>query len=232
MEKKRSIFAAAILMAVFGTAAVYIGFYRLPAVRFAHRIFPLIYRSETVSEYRKDGYAIRVEDGLPQSTVQFLSPDGARQTFFVSQEGYEVTAAQSEPLLSGIWQGGQLRGSDGKKLPEYQEMELHAASDTFVPSPAAAIYIYKTHAASMRGGKRAPLMLAMAIVLWLIFLAELDTRPGFGRKRFEYRNAMLNDYGKAEESPTTREVARIIGVSAGIFAVACVCILLYDILCY
>lgn len=114
MEKKRSIFAAAILVAVFGTAAVYIGFYRLPAVRFAHRIFPLIYRSETVSEYRKDGYAIRVEDGLPQSTVQFLSPDGARQTFFVSQEGYEVTAAQSEPLLSGIWQDGQLRGSDGK----------------------------------------------------------------------------------------------------------------------
>lgn len=233
MKKKpwiRDFFIVLLLLAVILSYAVY---YKSPAVRFAHRIFPLVYGSETISEYQKDSFTIRVENKDDITEVQFLSPEGVDQTFLVSQDGYEVSVfnTRREKLLSGIWRGEHLCSSEGKELEEYQRMRMRLKSTSFSPEPSDAVYVYKSYSTGTRGGKRAPMLLFMAVLLWLISIAKLDAGAVWERN-LKYSLPMLNDYGKEEKSEKTKEGERIAVVSVCILVIVCIGILLYDIFCY
>lgn len=235
MEKKQKQWIRNFFIVLLFIVAIlsYTLYYKSPAVRFAHRIFPLVYHSETISEYQKDSFAIRVENKNDITKVQFLSPEGLDQTFLVSQDGYEVSVfdTQSEQLLSGIWRGGRLCSGDGAELEEYRKMRMRLKLTSFSPEASDAVYIYKSYSTSTRGGKRAPVLLFLAVLLWLISIAKLDAGAVWERN-LKYSLPMLNDYGKEDKSEKTKEGERIAVISVSILVIACVGILLYDIFCY
>jgi len=212
---------------------IYIFYYKSPAIRFAHRIFPLVYHSNTIFEYQKDDFTICITEKNKHTEINFLSLGGVNRVFFVSQNGYEIFAydAQHEKTLSGVWRGGCLRNSNGEELSEYRETTTRLHSEIFSAEACDAIYIYKTYKIGTRGGKRAVKLILMVILLWLIFLAKLDAGSVWDRN-LRYTLPMINDYGKDKKSAKTKEGEQIVYMSAGILVISCVGILLYDILCF
>ncbi len=233
MKRKLLIFKSLGLLLFLSVVLVYIFYYKSPAIRFAHRIFPLVYHSDTISEYRKDNFTIYITEKDTHTEVKFLSQKGLDRVFFVSQDGYEIFSydAQYEKSISGVWGGGCLRNSNGKELTEYRETKTRLHSEIFSPEACDAIYIYKTYKIGTRGGKRAVKLILMAILLWLIFLTKLDAGSVWDRN-LRYTLPMINDYGKENKSAKTKEGERIVYISAGILAISCVGILLYDVLCF
>ena len=233
MNRKHWILNLFILLFFFGIILSYILYYKSPAIRFAHRIFPLVHYSKEIQEYQKDGFTIRIINKDFITEIQFFSLEGLNQTFFVSQNGYEVSAfdMQHEKILSGIWRGGRLCSSNGEVLAEYQKTERRLYSENFLPDASDAIYIYKSYSTGTRGGKRAPKLVFIAVLLWLIFLEKLDAGSVW-EQNLRYTLPMLHDYGKKEKSVQTMEGERFVFISLGILIIACVGILLYDIICY
>ena len=233
MNRKHSICCLLAALFICGTLGCYIFYYQLPAVRFAHRIIPLISRTETVSTYQKDTYGIRVTQRDENTEICFFSEDGLNQIFYVEQEGYTISAfdAHHKKIISGRWMGRLLRGDDGQAIPEYIKMKTRLKQDSFSPEASAAIYIYKTFSTATRGGKRAPKLIFIAVIVWLTFLMKLDA-GSIGERNLKYTLPMLNDYGKKEKSVQTTKGEQIVSVSAGVFGAVCIGILLYDILCF
>ncbi len=110
-ETKRTIRTAGGILLVIVAVIVYVGIYRLPVLRYAHQIFPLSGQSDTVREYQKDVYSIRIAETADSAEIRFSDPSGREWQYTVSQDGYLVTACneRQETLLSGFWQGKRLR---------------------------------------------------------------------------------------------------------------------------
>lgn len=234
-EKRRSVGIVLGMAAIAVIVIGYVWFYFSPALRYAGRIFPQTAAYGEGCTYEKDGYEIRIQDSPFVARIDFShSAEEAAWAFYVTRQDYTVTAygLDRKPLLSGLWRGGKLCDESHHELPAYADMKARSRAGHFQPEAADAIYVYKTCADATRGGKRAPMLLLMAVVCWLMFWTQLDARPAGERKRLWLTTALLDEYGKPERSPTAQGIDRMVMVSVALLAAVCIGILIFDVLCY